>query len=61
MDLATQFFKKSLTDREFFYFGPKFYNLTLMHLKQISKLSKFKKATKKYISTNQTTFITVML
>lgn len=61
MDLSTQLFKKSLTQRSFFYFGPKFYNLIPIHLKQKSKLSIFKQNIKKYIIDNQITFTAIML
>ena len=50
------FFSKWLTQRSFLYYGPKTFNLLPMAIKQINKVSKFKKDIKTFITEHSQLF-----
>lgn len=48
-DIPVDFFRKSVTQRSFFFFGPKFYNSMPRELRQVIQHRRFKTEVKKYI------------
>lgn len=61
MEIPVQFFKKSLSQRSLSFFGPKFFNIIPIHLRQIIKTKKFKIEIKKYLITNKKKIYDLMI
>lgn len=61
MDLCVQHFRKTVTQRSLFFFGPKFYNLIPIQVRQIPRLKKFKNEIKQYMLSNRCKFYNVMV
>lgn len=51
--IAVPMYKKTHTQRFIFYYGPKLYNVLPLSLKNITKINRYKKEIKKFISENQ--------
>nr|CAI5833862.1 unnamed protein product [Callosobruchus analis] len=56
LNLSIDIFKKTLTQKTFFYHGPKFFNLLPADLKRVNKFKEFKYKVKEFITENQDKF-----